>query len=451
MSRRAKIITAVVVVIVIAAVAGFFVFRSQGRGPEIETAVVEQQDLSVKVQASGKVQAGLKTDLFPPTVGVLDEVFVQDGQQVTAGQQIAVMDKGPLELQVAQAEAGLKQAQAQLSAAEQQAASSQDLSAAKANVSAAKSALSAANASLDAAEYAYKVAQQATDRLEKAVETSPGLLPDLQQARLAESQAEAGVEQAKAGVSQADAAYKGAQAQLAKVQNSSTDAAEAAARAGVSQAQDALDIAQANLAAAVFVAPFDGTVFFNPTGTPGADGQIPKATAGSAVAPQAAPFSVVDLDGVTFTAEVDEADIDRVKAGMIAEVRLDAFPGENFPSRVIEVRSAAQLTATGGTVFPVDMSLESKSKSLLIGMKGDTDIAVSSIGSALVIPVEALFDENGQSYVYVVENETLKKTDITAGAITDTTVQVLDGLEADQVVALSGSVEYTDGMSVRTQ
>ena len=50
----------------------------------------------------------------------------------------------------------------------------------------------------------------------------------------------------------------------------------------------------------------------------------------------------------------------------------------------------------------------------------------------------------------MVENETLKKTDITAGAITDTTVQVLDGLKADQVVALQGSVEYTDGMAVRT-
>ena len=450
MSRRAKIITAVVVVLVIAGVAAFFVFRSQGRGPLIDTAVVEQQDLSVKVQASGKVQAGLKADLFPPTAGILDEVFVQDGQKVTAGQQIAVMDKGPLEFQVAQAEAGLKQAQAQLTAAEQQTPSSQDVSAAKANVAAARSAVSAANASLDSAEYAYSVAQQTTDQLEKAAETSPGLLPDLQKARVAESQAEAGVQQAKAGVSQAEAAYKGAQAQLAKVQNTSTADAQAAAKAGVSQAQDALDIAKANLEAATFTAPFDGTVLFNATGVPGADGQTPKATAGSAVGPQAAPFSVVDLGGVTFSAEVDEADIDRVKAGMKGAVRLDAFPGETFPSSVIEVRSAAQQTPTGGTIFPVDMSIESKGMNLLIGMKGDADISVSSIGSALIIPVEALFDQNGKNYVYVVEDGTLKKTDITTGATTDTTVQVLSGLEAGQVVALSGSVEYTDGMAVRT-
>jgi HlyD family secretion protein len=439
------------VVLVIAGVAAFFVFRSQGGGPQVDTATVEQQDLSVKVQASGKVQAGMKADLFPPTVGTLDEVFVEDGQKVTAGQQIAVMDKGPLELQVAQAETGVDQARAQLSAAEQQAPSSQDVNAAKANVNAAKSALNAAKVSLDSAEYAYSAAQKTTNQLEKAVETSPALLPDLEKARLAESQARAGVAQANAGVSQADAAYKGAQAQLAKVQGSSTADAETAARAGLAQAQDALTLAKANLDAATFVAPFDGVVFFNPTGTPGADGQIPKASAGSAVAPQSAPFSVVDLTGVTFTAEVDEADIDRLKAGMTGEVRLDAFPGDAFSSRVIEVRSAAQQTATGGTVFPVDMSIDNKDKNLLIGMKGDADISVSSIGSALIIPVEALFDQNGKSYVYVVEGGRLAKTDITTGAITDTTVQILSGLEAGQVVALSGSVEYTDGMAVRTK
>lgn len=450
MSRRAKIIIAVVVVLVIAGAAAFFIINARGGGPEIETATVEEQDLSVSVQASGKVQAGLKADLFPPTVGTIDQVFVADGQTVTAGQPIAVMDKGPLELQVSQAESGIQQAQAQLSAAQQQSASSKDIAAAKANVTAAKSALNAANASLDAAEIAYEAAKDATAALEKAVETSPALLPDLEKARVAEAQAKAGVEQAKAGVSQADAAYKGAQAQLAKLQNSSTDDAEAAATSALEQAREALALAQANLAAATFVAPFDGVVFFNPVGTPGADGQTPKATAGAAIAPQAAPFTVVDLDGALFTAEVDEADIDRVEAGMNAEVRLDAFPADTFTSRVLEVRSAAQLTATGGTVFPVDISLDAEGKNVLIGMKGDAEIAVSSIGAALIIPVEALFDQGGTSYVYVVEDGVLKKTDITTGAITETTVQVLSGLEAGQVVALSGSVEYTDGMSVRT-
>ncbi len=161
-------------------------------------------------------------------------------------------------------------------------------------------------------------------------------------------------------------------------------------------------------------------MLFNPLGSPGADGQILKATAGAAVGPQSAPFTVVDLTAVRFTAEVDEADIDRVKAGMNGEVRLDAFPGETFNSKVVEVRSAAQQTATGGTIFPVDMALDDAGKNVLIGMKGDAEISVSSVGQAIVIPVEALFDQNGNSYVYVVRNGQLDKTNIKTGAVTET-------------------------------
>jgi hypothetical protein len=43
------------------------------------------------------------------------------------------------------------------------------------------------------------------------------------------------------------------------------------------------------------------------------------------------------------------------------------------------------------------------------------------------------------------------KTDITVGATTDTQVEVVKGLSAGDVVALSGSTQYTDGMSVRVK
>ena len=71
-------------------------------------------------------------------------------------------------------------------------------------------------------------------------------------------------------------------------------------------------------------------------------------------------------------------------------------------------------------------------------MKGDATIEVSSQAGAITIPVEALFSEGGTDYVYVVENGKLKKVEITVGATTDTDVEVVEGLEEGQTVALSG-------------
>jgi hypothetical protein len=51
----------------------------------------------------------------------------------------------------------------------------------------------------------------------------------------------------------------------------------------------------------------------------------------------------------------------------------------------------------------------------------------------------------------VVEANKLKKTEITVGATTDTEVEVLEGLSEGDVVALSGSTQYTDGMAVRVK
>ena len=107
MSKRTKIIIAVVVLVVIAGAAGAFALRAGGSGPEIETATVAETNLGVTVSASGKIQAGSRADMYPPTAGTLAVVYVSDGATVTAGQKIAKMDTGPLELAVKQAKAGL--------------------------------------------------------------------------------------------------------------------------------------------------------------------------------------------------------------------------------------------------------------------------------------------------------------------------------------------------------
>jgi HlyD family secretion protein len=486
-SRRTKIIIAVVVLVVVGGVVAALALRSGGSGPQISTAKVEQTDLGVTVAASGKVTAGSRADVYPPTAGTLDEVYVKDGQAVKAGDKLAMMDTGPLELNLEQAKSGLAAANAAYENIGATSVSSADIAAARANVVAAKAALdaaklaaanvkssaptpgqlAAAQAGVNAAQIAYNNATAAYNAaLIEYGSTSPTtavaaqnqaaayaayLNAQNQYAALAATNLKPAQAQANAGVAQANAAYKAAIASLKKAQAADPGAQKSAAQAAVNAAGQAVDVAQAALDDATLVAPMDGTVFFNASGLAQTDGKLPVASAGSAVSPASAPFSIVNLQGCTFTAEVDEADIDRVKLGMAASVTLDAFPGQSFKTSVTRINSASQPTATGGTIFPVDLSLTGVDKNILIGMKGDSTVEVSSIKSALTIPVEALFNENGTNFAYKVVNNKLVKTDITVGATTDTEVEVLKGLQAGDVVALSGSTQYTDGMTVRVK
>ncbi len=491
MSRKAKVIAGLAALILVAGGVAYAVVGLGGASPEVEVATAERADLAVTVTASGRVESGVRADVFPPTAAIVANVFVDDGQRVEAGTVLARLETEPLELQAEQARAGVIQAESQLALLEKQRPSSAELQAARAATDAAwrqyQAALTgvgavdqqapsasdraAAVAAVTAAYNAYITARDAYDALKAAYDImpTPSLEATLTQAGIAKDQAYAGYLQAKAardkidaydssapraqaqaGADQAYAGYLAARAQQQRLETTNLSAEQRAAQAAVDQAREALVLAQDNLGKSALTAPIGGVVLFNAIGTPGADGQPSKVSAGAAIAPQAAPFTVVDMGALRFVAEVDEVDVGAIAPGMPVSVNLDAFPRDSFESTVTQILSAATLTPTGGTVFPVHVDLSMIEQRLLIGMKGDAQIEVDSVPEAVTVPIEALFDEGGTSYVYVVTGQdTLKRTPVELGTLTETRIQVRSGLNAGDVVALTGPVELSDGLQIR--
>lgn len=447
MSKRTKIIIGVAVLLVIVVGVVLALGKANGGGPLIDTAVATRQDLAVTVTASGKVDAGASADVFPSTAGTIDEIYVSDGETVTAGTKIAQLDTTALDVQVAQARAGLAAAEGQLENVGATAGgTSADISAARRQVDAASQSYTAATAGRTAAYTAYQNAGSAYDAARMVY---PSDSPTVTALKAGVQSAYAAYLQAKSGVVAADAAVKAAKSGLNKTRAANPNALQEAAEEGVRNASAALAAAEQALSDATLVAPIDGIVVFNNSAAMTGGKSLPAE--GSAVSPQAAPFTVVDFGALKFTAEVDEADINRVKVGMTAKITLDAFPGQVFESKVTRVNPVAQQTSTGGTVFDAEIALANMPQDILLGMKGDADIEVSSQKGALTIPVEALFSEGGTDFVYVLKAGTLHKTEITVGATTDTEVEVVSGLKEGDVVALSGSTQYTDGMSARSK
>lgn len=491
MTSKTKLVVALLALVVVGGVAAYLAVSASGPAATVQSAVATEEDLALTITAAGRVESGVRADVFPPTAGTLSDVLVEDGDEVKAGAVLARLDTGPLELQVVQARSALAGAEAQLAAVNKQAPSGDDLAAARAGTDAAWKAyqaalaatgsgapaavdIQAAAAARQAAYTGYSLAKASFDALAASIEASaipsPVALAELETLRLAKEQAYAGYLQAKAAeekllsydgsavsaqsdaaANQAYAAYLNARAAQARLEGTDLSAECRAAQAAVDQARAALVLAEENLAGASLTSPIDGVVLFNPAGTPASDGAVPTAAKGSAVGPQSAPFTVVDLEGMRFVAEVDEIDIDRVDLGLPAVVALDAFTDRDFLTEVTRISPAAQLTATGGTAFPVDLVLDRAQADVLIGMRGDAEIEVSSVPGALTLPVEALFDEGGTTYVYVISDGVLVRTQVEVGTITETRVQIVSGIDPGAEVALSGPVELVDEMRVEVE
>ncbi|MDO9557649.1 MAG: efflux RND transporter periplasmic adaptor subunit [Coriobacteriia bacterium] len=495
---KGKVIAAVLAVVVVVVGASVAVaLGSQSSGVEVSVEQVTEGALSVTVTASGKVEADEQGDIYPPTAGTLASIVVTEGQVVKKSDLIAVLDTASLELQVAQAQAAYEGALAQADAVNKTAPSSADNGAASAAVSAAYAAYEAADAQYEAAKSAvpsqaaidqaqlqidqaqatYDAAVQAyddfidahpapRDATTEAALVALGIVRNQAYTDLLSAQAtlaqlvaaqnnDAAVAAAKIARDQAWAGYLAALAQQSQLTKaSSTGAARSAADAAVETARLVLDLAIENLGKAELRAPMDGTVVFNSaTGGLSALGGTAsgKPTVGSSVSPASPPFSVVYFDQLLFSAQVDEADISKVEEGQSVAVTLDAVPGETFETTVERIEKTAVLTSTGGTAFSVLMRLKDVGDKALLGMNGSVDIEISSIDSAIAVPIEAVLDDADGSYVFLIRGGKAERVSVVTGTLTDTRAQILKGVAVGDDVAVSGLTDLEDGASVKVQ
>ncbi|MCL2403351.1 MAG: efflux RND transporter periplasmic adaptor subunit [Coriobacteriia bacterium] len=479
-SNKKRIIWAVIAVVVILSVVGGF-FALQGLGIPVETAEAETNDVAITVFATGAVTPGSSRDVYPETQGLIESVRVQEGDMVEEGDILATLDGAVNQAQLSQAQAGLAQARSGLSQAEsaqQQAdaggsAAAAGVTAAQAGVDAATAARDAARIGLDSALGFERFAErelaefrQEVDELIKLgifdPEEAEMMIADMEmhieEARLGVAQARAGVAQADAGVAQARAGVEQARAGVTQAGATETGSAISAARAGVTAAEDAVALAEDAVEATIIRAPKDGMVLFAPTAasaaalgtgiTPTSGTEIMR---GSAVAPGSPIFTVVDEALFSFTAEIDEVDVRRIAEGQAAEVTLSSYSGRTFEAEVSNISKLAMPTMTGGTVFEVELSFTEDVPDARIGMRGDTTIEIETKTDVLTIPIDAWFSEAGENFVYLIDGENqLVRTPITVGASTEFVVEIVDGIEAGDVVAMASGapVPLEDGMQI---
>ena len=96
-----------------------------------------------------------------------------------------------------------------------------------------------------------------------------------------------------------------------------------------------------------------------------------------------------DLRRMKVEANVDEADIGRIRAGQKAAFVVDAYPGEIFSGEVLQVRKAPQRVESVVS-YTVIISVDNSQLKLLPGITALVRITVDEAKNALVVPNAAL-------------------------------------------------------------
>ncbi|SFM19491.1 HlyD family secretion protein [Paenibacillus sp. 1_12] len=145
--------------------------------------------------------------------------------------------------------------------------------------------------------------------------------------------------------------------------------------------------------------------------------------------------AVASLDYMQLPIQVDELDLPNVKAGMKAAVRVDSITNKVFEGEVNQV-STVGTTTNGVTFFDAVLSVKNTSE-LRYGMTATAEIIIQDKKDIVLLPIEALQQQQGKRYVTLQKADGTKEErhEIKIGIRSKTDIEVTEGLkEGDQVV-----------------
>lgn len=349
---------------------------------------------------SGTIEA-TRADLAFQASGRVERVLVDEGEDVTAGQLLAELDRSELEAnrrvaearvvtverelarlaalldvhratlpdEVDRAEAGVQALEARLRELEK-GYRSQDVEQARLAVISARETLEKARKDRDRYETLYRRGTVSEEERDRVVLRYENALRTWERAReqhalLAEGFRSEEIETAGARLAEGRALLALARDNLGRIRV--TEREVDAARARVDEARAALALAEVRLGYTRLYAPFEGTI------------TVRSVEPGEVIIPSREVLSLTDLSTVDLEIFVNETEIGEVKPGQDVEVKVDTFPDKVYRGRVSFIASEAEFTPKFiqtqkervKLVYLVKVSIPNPERELKPGMPAD--------------------------------------------------------------------------------
>ena len=376
MNKRRMIVSVLVVLAAVLIGRGVLIAARSFSTPDkpIPTARVERGDIEVDVFTNGELLAPHSASLIaPPVNGTLQIVsMLSTGASVKVGDTVVQFDPSEQEYNFEQAESQLRQAE-------------QDITKAKsdANVQAAQDETALLTARFDVRRAELDVAK---NELLSSI--------DAQKNNLA-------LEEAKRKL-----------AQLEQDVKSRAISGEAGIKVLVEKrnaAKLAMQVAKQNIDNMTLKSPLNGIVAAkenrDATGGFFFTGMIlPEYRAGDLVQSGRVLADVLDVSQMEVRAKVSETDRANIAPNEVAEVHVDAHPGEVLPARVKTVAGLASHDFWSGNSqakFPASFQLQQSSPDLRPGISAMVKVHGARLSNVLYLPAQSLFDKDGKQVVYV--------------------------------------------------
>ncbi len=183
-------------------------------------------------------------------------------------------------------------------------------------------------------------------------------------------------------------------------------------------------------------APVSGLAVMETVWRGGDMGQVQE---GDDVDPGEPFMKIVDTSSMMLQGTINQAEGELIRLGQSADVGLDAFPGLHLRGRVQSVGALAIGSWRQNYYIrniPVKIALETQDSRVIPDLSAFGDVVLFRKEEALLAPLQAVQMEGGRPMVYVRNGPEFSRREVRLGPSNNTQVEVLEGLDPGQEVAL---------------
>jgi multidrug efflux pump subunit AcrA (membrane-fusion protein) len=401
----------------LAAWAGLEVYRKAEIAPaaaiEVPTTVVRRGDVTFSVSSKGELQGANSAMLSAPMAGGAELVITalkEPGELVRAGETVAEFDTTELSFNLREAEADLAEADEQLR-------------------------------------------QAKAESLAREEEARYALLKAGSDLRLAELEARRNDMLAAIAARQNELAVEAARDRLRQLQEdlasrkATTEAGIAIQEAAVKKAQVKSEMARKMIDSMTLRAPADGYVSVQQNSNSGMimwGMELPIFQIGNTVRPGMAVVQIPNLEGMQVSARISELDRGHLAVEQAAKIDVVATPGRSFRGRIVNIGNT--MGPPWDRRFECKLAIDDPVAELRPGMSALIEIVTAELADVLWLPSQALFDRDGQKFVYLSRGGSFAPVDVDLVRSGESKV-VIQGLDEGAVVALADPTKKTDAGS----
>jgi len=345
----------------------------------VRAITVEQKQTRRNVESVGSLFPLDEVTVSSEVEGRVEQVMVDVGDHVSAGQTIVKVVPTELQLSLDQQRASLQQARARLGLSEGQ------------DVKDVRNAPEVKKAAADLADAEQKYLRQKTLY-------EQGLVP-------------------KQNFDEAESRHNAARAAY----DLSVQAVENL-RAQLAQSKAATSLAQKKVGDSIIRAPFAGQI------------KERSVTQGQYLKVQTAVAIIVNVDPMRVRLRVPEKMAAWVKTGQEVTVSVEAYPGRTFTGKITRINPSVDQQTRA---FEVEALIDNRETLLKPGFFVKATIPSSFVVDALFVPQDALLYVYGVYKVFVIDGNTLKEREVKIGERSGDEVEIVEGLTRGERIALA--------------